>query len=150
MIRREQMAAFDDASQEEFERRLAEHVRTCFAASSIDTSAGDFALSGLSAECVRAMVRHSIQKAKGYGLTWESSIAAYAALMFTVGPRFDEHPEIQAELLDENVPVNSKVDHLGYAISEPTWQEAKAAQGQRVWSEVCPLLVFSRQEQESA
>lgn len=149
-IRPKQMDVLDDYGRQSFEKRLAEHVRTHYAARPVGTSAGVFQVSELPMDCLLAMVRHSIERARGYGITWESAAAAYTALMFVVGPSFDEHPKIRRELLDPDVPNNSKMDHLGYVIPQSTWQEAKEAQGPQAWSVACPSLVFPRREEKRA
>ena len=72
VIRRDQMDAFDGYAQGNFEQRLAEHVRTRYADRPVGTSAGACPVSGLSADCLLQMVRYSIDKAREYGITWES------------------------------------------------------------------------------
>lgn len=148
-IRPEQMAALDKTSQESFEARLIRHIRTKYASVAIGTTAGNIAVSELSGDCLAGMVHHGISRALAYGLTWESSIAAYVALLFAAGPRFDEHSQIHKELLDDEVPVNSKVENLCYVIAEPVWKEARTRQSPLAWAEVCPALAFAREENKS-
>ena len=149
-VRPKQMGVFEARSRESFEERLTEHVRTRYAGQKVGTSAGVFRVSELKEECLRAMVRYSIEKAKRHGITWESSTAAFAALMFTVGPRFDEHPDIRGKLDDPEVPDNSRVDHLCYVIPKAKWRDVKQAQGAQAWSSALPTLKFSRQEDKRA
>jgi hypothetical protein len=149
-IRPEQMKSFHYHIQLAFEERLMTHIRERYGTLTMRTSQGDFQISQLSDDCVLAMIRLSIKRALAYGITWESSTAAYTALMFRVGPAFERHPTIQQALLDPDVPDNSRVDHLCYSLSPLTWKEAKDAHGSQAWSSECPSLVFRRAEVKRA
>lgn len=146
ILRAEQIEKFDEYSRKGFEERLARHVRMRYADVRVSMPAGVFPVSELPAECLAAMVRQSIEKARQYGISWESATASFTALMFVVGPNFDEHPAIRRELQDPDVPDNSKIDHLSLVISEATWRDAKQAQGQKAWGVPCPALESSRRE----
>jgi len=124
--------------------RLAEHIRVRYAEVKIGTPKGDIAVSDLSQDSLLSMVRYSISKTKHYDITWQSSIACFTALIFLMGPRFDEHAAIRRELEDEQVSSNAKVDHLCFVTTKRTWREAKAMHGAQPWNSVVPEIAARR------
>ena len=70
------------------------------------------------------MIRNGIERARGHGLTWETSMGDFVSLMFSVAPNFDEHPLIRRVLEDGRMPVDERVDVLFEIISEETWARA--------------------------
>jgi hypothetical protein len=145
-IRREQLAAFEVNRQRGFERQVAEYIRAEHGGLAVTTSSGPVAVSELSTDALISMVRYSIAKARAYSITWESGMAAFAVLLFILGPKFDEHPLIRRELTDAAVPVNSMVDHLCCAIPTEVWDEVKATYSLEAWTSVCPDIRLSRRE----
>ena len=76
-IRPDQMEPFQHQSQQAFEERLTAHIRERYGACLVMTSEGVFQVSELTEDCVLNMIVESINRARAYGLTWESSTAAY-------------------------------------------------------------------------
>jgi len=77
-------------------------------------------------EALETLVAAGIRRARKYGLTWESTLTAFVATMFTVAPNFDEHPHVKAILEDTGVPPNTKMDLLIKRLGEETWEEVAA------------------------
>jgi len=73
---------------------------------------------------LKEMIRNGIKRAGAHGLTWESSIADFISLMFSVAPNFDEHLLVAQGLKNEQVPVDERVDFLFKIISEEIWETA--------------------------
>jgi hypothetical protein len=145
-IRSEQMEVFDAIRQRDFERQIAEHLKAQHGGIAIPTTNGPIAVSDLSTDNLVTMVRYCIAKARAYGVTWESGLAAYAVLAFRLGPNFDEHPAIRRELTNAAVPANSILDHLCCVISAKQWDEAKTACGVEAWANACPRIRLTRRE----
>lgn len=53
------------------------------------------AVSGLDDQKLRQLVKEGLDKARAYGLTEPSNTAFFIALLFEIGPKFDENPHIQ-------------------------------------------------------
>lgn len=66
----------------------------------------------------------AIARALKYDLTWDSSITAFVAIMFSVAPNFDEQPAIRAVMNDESVPPNLRIDALWPRTTDDDWEEA--------------------------
>jgi hypothetical protein len=86
---------------------------------------------------LRFRVRHAIEKARSYGLTYESSITTFVAHMMTVNPAFDEHPAVQRALRDPDVAPDGRMTAMMATVSDMDWEEA-ARQRDRAayWAEV--------------
>ncbi|HZS41424.1 MAG TPA: hypothetical protein VFF06_31560 [Polyangia bacterium] len=119
IIRREQMAIFERAAEEDFERRLMIAMRAHH----------PLAVRDRSDEELRAEVRVAIARARGHGFRHESTIADFVSLYFSVGARFDEYPPVRAILRDEVVPLEKRVRWLMLRLSKEEWSEARGAGG---------------------
>lgn len=113
-IRPEHLAAFQPNADAAFVDRLAEHLRT---------EHGPL-VEGLPDRLLEEMVRSGLVRARRYGLTWESSLTAFVALMFEVAPNFDEHPPVRRVLLDARVPPDARIEALAGRVSAEEWEEA--------------------------
>lgn len=80
IIRKAQMAAFDAATEREFEKRLVRHVLALFP----ETAA--------SPDEVSQRVRAAIQRADGYGLEAEKDVAQFVEYDFRAGASFERAP----------------------------------------------------------
>lgn len=72
----------------------------------------------------------AVARAKGHGFQKEASVAAFAALMFLVGPDFDEQASISAALKIPGLPSDVCMQRLMANTNEEDW-EAAGAQGGR-------------------
>lgn len=79
------------------------------------------------------MVRAGEDRARGHGLTWESSITAFVALMFEFSPNFDEHPRVAALLRDPLVDVNQRVRNLTRVVTHEVWREVRQMEDADAW-----------------
>lgn len=129
-----QMEALARQSERDFENRLIEHVRrTRRGQLKVPTPSGAITVAELPESKMREMVRCGIAKARRYGMTWQSSIAAFTVLMFDVGPNLDRHPVVHAELTHPDVPDQSRVEHLVAAVPPPVWHEVRKSYDEQAW-----------------
>jgi hypothetical protein len=119
IIRREQMALFESAVEDEFERRLTAAIRAWHGAE----------LHQVSDDALRARVRAGIARARGYGFRYESTIADFVELRFSVGERFDEHPPVRTVLTDRCLPLEQRVKWLIEHLPGEDWVGARRAGG---------------------
>jgi hypothetical protein len=113
-IRAEQMEVFQRRAEEAFVRRVVQHLRSEHAK----------AIERYDDGLLREIVQEGIGRARRHGLTWESSLTAFVALLFEVAPDFDRHPSIARILQDERIPANHRVRALVDRIGEEEWEEA--------------------------
>jgi hypothetical protein len=73
---------------------------------------------------LRLRVRHGVAKARGYGLTWESSLTIFVSHMLTINPEFDRQPAVQAALTDPTIPGDEKMQALLGLVDDDEWEEA--------------------------
>jgi hypothetical protein len=92
-VRREQLEALTREAADNFEGRLVEHLREWF------PKKYDY----LTREGSRAVVRRSLARAKGYGLTDQYTLGSYADLVFLLGSDFDHDPQFPwaSEILND-------------------------------------------------
>lgn len=82
-------------------------------------------------------VRHGVEKARSYGLTWESSLTIFVSHMLTINPEFDKQPAIQAALVDPSIPGDEKMQALLGLVDDDEWEEAlKMCDPARYWDGV--------------
>lgn len=113
-IGRDQLSVFGDAAEERFAARLVGYLREHHAD----------AVAGLSDETLKARALTGVRRARGYGLTWDSKVAAFVGLMFEISPNFDRQPRIHAGLTDEDVAPNYRLDVLLNRTTDQDWMEA--------------------------
>jgi len=76
-----------------------------------------------------------IARAESHGLTWDSSITAFVAIMFEVAPTFDEQPAIARVLKDESLSPDQRIDALWERTTDEDWDEAERSEERRVGKE---------------
>jgi hypothetical protein len=97
----EQMAAFAAASMRDFEERMADHLRRFFPAASAP----------LDDDGLRALIRHGVAGARGYGIVGERDLALYLNLTMALGRDFDRDPLLpwaREALVDASLPEPSR------------------------------------------
>ena len=82
------------------------------------------------------MVRCGVGQARSYGMTWESSLAAFVVLMFEVAPNFEEHPLIRRVLQLPSVPPDSRIEELWKRTLDVHWQAARQNYDPDAWHPV--------------
>jgi hypothetical protein len=79
------------------------------------------------------MVRSGVARGRAHGLTWESSLTKFVALMFVIAPNFDRQPAAAAVLSDASLAPDERVDALIDRLSERDWRQARAAANAGAW-----------------
>ncbi|HMF58082.1 MAG TPA: hypothetical protein VK619_17190 [Pyrinomonadaceae bacterium] len=123
IIRKEQMAVFETAAEEEFVKRMAQYLK--------EQHAG--AVAHLSDERLRRRVRGALARGRSHGLTWESALAGFVVLMFEVAPNFDLHPAFH-EVLQTSYPnENERIRAIYENVRDEEWEEAQEFYDQSAW-----------------
>ena len=81
---------------------------------------------GLADPEVHRRVTSCVARARAYGITWESCLAAFTVLAVVYGPGFDRHPRIASVLADEALEPNLRVKLLPSRTTQRDWSEASA------------------------
>ena len=133
-IRREQMEVMQALAEANFERRLADHLLANYPESLVKLPDGEeFLVSDLFEKKLGDLIRTGIAKAKGYGVTNESSLAAYVALMIDVAPNFDEHRLCEVLLNDQDREPNERVSELLSVLTEKNWDSIRNDYRRAAW-----------------
>jgi hypothetical protein len=109
-----------DAIKESVERAYARDVARYMRAEHSESVAA------LADDELLRRVRLGIARAESHGLTWDSSITAFVAIMFEVAPTFDEQPAIARVLKDESLAPNKRIEALWELTTDEDWDEAEA------------------------
>jgi hypothetical protein len=133
IIRAEQMTVFEESAEESFRRRLNSHLLEQYPKTVVKLPDSESAIEDLSDETRCSLIGASIERARSYGLNYESSIAAFCALMFEVAPNFDAHQLSQLFLNDEEIEPNARVDELLEHLTEKNWETIKNNYDVNAW-----------------
>ncbi len=114
IIRSEQLEVFRQQRDHALVDRLIAHLRQHHAATII----------GVADEALRQRITFGIERARTYGLSWESSIGGFVALQFVIAPRFDEQPGIHRILTDPSKPPDERIGGLSELIAADDWFDA--------------------------
>ncbi len=125
-IRAEQMAAFGAEADAAFEKRLMAHLREHHTE----------LVAGFSDDLLLPMVQTGITRARSYGITWESNLTAYVALMFEIAPNFDRHPRMQMILSSHSINPEDKLDMLMERMPEGIWDEMQRRNHSAAWRSI--------------
>jgi hypothetical protein len=123
-----------EAADAEFINRLAEYLLEEHAEEIVPLASGDLPLKELPDETLCELVRRGVARARGYGMTWESSLAAFVVQTFVMGPNFDDHPIVSRFLRDENIPPDSRLDELWKQTTDEQWDAAPHTYRVRPWN----------------
>lgn len=115
-LRPEQFQVFQEHAEHKFAQKLQHvlaeaypHVLPCFPD-----------------EIQNKIVMNMINRAKSWGITWESSLTIFAELMIVIAPNFDEQTEIRDTLKSDRIQINQTMKMITDIIPEVTWHKAKA------------------------
>lgn len=133
-IRPEQLEAFRPAADAAFLQQVVDYVRDEHDDQAVQLTSGAFTVAQLPDDVLRELVRCGFERARAYGMTWESSITTFVILMFVVAPNFDEHPVIRHILRDGRVPPDSRLDELWERTSDENWEAAARKYSPSAWS----------------
>jgi len=80
-------------------------------------------------------VESALARGRKHGLAWRSSLNAFAALMVTVAPNFDQQPVIRRALGDarDQRPPDVRMRELNAHVSKQDWSAAAAAYDPKSW-----------------
>ncbi len=118
-IRAEQMSSIELETQENFVRRISAHLLEEYPKAMVILPSDErFTVDTLPKETLSDLVRIGIARARSYDLTFESSIAAFTALMFEISPNFHTNRICQVVFNGDEVPPNEQVDSLLSMLSE--------------------------------
>ena len=133
-IRAEQMSVVETVAQENFVRRLAAHLLAEYPKTSVILPGDEkFTVEELPGETLDDLIRTGIARARSYGMTFESSISAFTAVMFEVSPNFDTHRLCQVLLNDEEVEPNTRIDEVINVLTEKNWESIRADYDPNAW-----------------
>jgi len=113
VIRDEQLAELNRAAIKDFVLRMETFIRENHPK----------AVEGLDDETLRRRLIYGLRRAKSYGLTRENTLTAFVALMFSVGPNFDEQPSIRQLLRNDKLSPDDRIQTLAELPGEE-WKQA--------------------------
>jgi hypothetical protein len=136
-FRPNQLAMFRRAADAGFLDRLVEHLRKEHGDVPVRLStARRTTLSQLPEDTLRELARHGVAKARAYGLTWESSITSFVALMFVAAPNFDDLPPVAEMLREPSVYPEHRVEYFVNNADFQTWQMIQFCYDPAAWQPV--------------
>lgn len=136
-IRPEQFEAFQSVAEAAFTDKVTEYIRDYHAEDIVKFETSTLLVKHIPTETLQIMVQDGCIRARQYGLTWESNLAAFIVLMFVVAPNFDTYPPIHRLLQDNTIPADSRIDQLWKFTTEQDWEAAKQRYDESAW----PILV---------
>jgi hypothetical protein len=132
-IRREQFEVFQAVAEAAFVRRVVEHLREHHADVVIQLPNEVRLIKQITDRRLYRMAQAGINRAREYGMDWESAVTAFVVLLFVAAPNFDQHPLIQRILKDERVAANSRIDQLCERTSEEIWETVRKNYDVTAW-----------------
>lgn len=133
IIRSKQMEVFESAAEEDFVQRLTTHLLESYANSVVRLPDQESSVDKLPKETLELLVGRSIEHARSYDLSFESSISAFSAIMFDVAPNFDKYGMCQLCLKDENIEPNARISELLKLLSETHWEKIRTDYDVKAW-----------------
>jgi hypothetical protein len=133
-IRPEQIQVFQEEAEISFARRLVEYVRQRHANVVVQLPQGPAIVKQIPNDALHEMVRNGIARAREYGMSWESSLAAFVVLMFVSVPNFDQHPTVRRVLEDKGIAPESRINHLLERVSQQEWEAIKKNYDVKAWN----------------
>jgi hypothetical protein len=138
IIRHEQFQVFQAGADAAFEERLAHHILKVHAGATVVLPGRELKVAEIPGALLREMVGKGLARARGYGMRYESSLAAFVSLMFAVAPNFDEHPLIRRVLEDESTPPDLRIEMLDEYVTDENWEAAAQSYDPGAWNVVLP------------
>lgn len=71
------------------------------------------------------IVINMLDRAKSWGITWQSSLVIFSELMIAIAPNFDEEVEIRAILENNKKEINLIVKKITSHVSDKAWSKAE-------------------------
>lgn len=132
-LRSAQLALLDERAQAEFANRLSSYVREKHGEVEVRFPNAAAAVSTLSSAVLQRLIRNGIGRAQQYGLTSQSSIAAYVVLMFVASPNFDRHEAVRGVLLDDSIEPGRRMSEICRRVGREDWSAARQAYDPADW-----------------
>jgi len=132
-IRGDQIQSFDNVADEMFVDRVSQYLREHHADTAIQLPEATSTVQDLNDETLHDLVRHGITRAREYGITHESTLAAFVVLQFETAPNFDDHPLLRRVLKDDRVDANLRIDRLLERATPENWQAVKTRYDAGAW-----------------
>lgn len=132
-IRPEQLKVFQQQADEAFVSRVVKYFKEEHPDIAVHLPGRTYVVDQTPEETLHEIVRNGIAHARGYGMSWESSLSAFVGLMLVVAPNFDEHPLIQRVLKNREVESDLRIEQLWEQTSEETWEAAKQNYDANAW-----------------
>ena len=148
------MDVMSAVAEANFEKKIAEHLRMHYPDSIVRPPDGEeSSVRELPANALEHLVRVAIAKARRYEVTRQSSIAAFAAMMFDVAPNFDRYRLCEVLLGDEEKSPDERVDEIANVLTEKNWDSIRRDYDPQAWilpEEPDPLVDAKTDEVPSA
>jgi hypothetical protein len=132
-ISNQQLAAFDDVAESLLIRKLATTLRERHGECLVRLPDAVRTVEQFDDNALRELVRNALARAKGHGLTFESSLASFVILMFETAPNFDEHPLLNRTLGDEDVAPDERINQLLDEATDQNWDAARERYDPAAW-----------------
>lgn len=133
-IRQEQLEAFQPVADRVFVENLIEALKEQYPGIIVRLSIGTFGIEQLPDDTLHKMVLNGITRARGYGMSWESSLSGFVILMFVMAPNFDEHPLIKRVLKNDSVAPDSRIEQLWEHTSDENWEAVEQNYDANAWN----------------
>jgi len=132
-IRPEQVEVFQPVAEAAFVAKVVDYLKKTLPDEVVRLPDGPARVAELTDEILSNMVRGGIARAREYGITWCSTLAAFVALMFISAPNFDDHPLLKRSLLDNETDPNGRMDKLIKNSTEQNWEAARQSYDANAW-----------------
>lgn len=132
-LTRKHNEAFQAKADADFVREVIQYLRENHADTVVKLPSGDFIVADLPDETIKKMVNGGIEKARGYRMTWESTLAAFVTLMFVTAPNFDTNAEVEKVLRNDAIFSEERIKSLWSMTNEQTWNTVIEAYKMSDW-----------------
>jgi hypothetical protein len=82
---------------------------------------------------LKEMIVNGIARARSHGLVSAKDVSAFVALMFEIGPNFDEQLDIRAALRDGAIPIKDRFNAMLNSVPDAAWTEAEGNRRSLAW-----------------
>jgi hypothetical protein len=123
VIRPEQLEALRKALDERLVEEISAYLKEHHAATIDETPLS----------LLRRRVAYGVERGRAHGLTTNASLGWFVAMMFELGPAFDEHPRLRERLRDETIPAVTRIAALLEATTDEEWEEVEASSAAGAW-----------------
>ena len=124
-IRKEQLAAFFPKKDRKIVDLIIKHLQ--------DESPE--LIDRIPEDGLREMVGNGIERAKKYNVTSLADLTGFVSIMFEIAPNFDEIPEIQNVLCDQNIPPETRFSTLFERELDEAWEKAADSYNPEAWAQ---------------